>query len=498
MKKLRYTFILVFFFVYLAPNGLSQTKKDLFANTLKEYAQSLKEQSFLGNYMGGKKVGWDSEISKIILFEGKESLKLTQQSYFIAKFAGQKSVSQETIETIYSLDGQGDILQVNQFQNENGFKKTKKLFMESGKYFLKSSFDKSTQQKEVSKPKENLSTHLKLVQWLNSELKPGSEFSCHTTALEEDDFNVPTKFIFKKYEIQEKDGTRGYPVVDQITHGAIFTSILDYKANVIHGRMGNLLELRKETEIQAKKIPEPLVDLMEISSIKLDKPLGDPRSVEFLRLQVQATNQLEIPESHRQMVKIFKKDIYEVILLKDYFIKQPFKLPFETRKLYLQPTNNITSDSQKITKMAKEIIGETKGEFEKAAKLCKWVYGKLDKTMAANSESALEVLSKMKGDCTEHSLLFVTLARSIGIPAREVGGLAYMDSDPPRLAWHAWAEIYDGKQWITCDPTWNQVLVDATHWKFSEGPTDMNWLNVLGGLQVKVKEFKKSDPNKQD
>ncbi|MFZ9825499.1 MAG: hypothetical protein ACO3E9_17000, partial [Gemmataceae bacterium] len=149
--------------------------------------------------------------------------------------------------------------------------------MENNKYFLKSSFDKSTQQKEVSKPKENLSTHLKLVQWLNSELKPGSEFSCHTTALEEDDFNVPTKFIFKKYEIQEKDETRGYPVVDQITHGAIFTSVLDYKAYVIHGRMGNLLELRKETEIQAKKIPEPIVDLMEISSIKLDKPLGDPR-----------------------------------------------------------------------------------------------------------------------------------------------------------------------------------------------------------------------------
>ena len=29
--------------------------------------------------------------------------------------------------------------------------------------------------------------------------------------------------------------------------------------------------------------------------------------------------------------------------------------------------------------------------------------------------------------------------------------------------WHAWAEIHDGRQWLSMDPTWNEVQVDATH-----------------------------------
>ena len=112
--------------------------------------------------------------------------------------------------------------------------------------------------------------------------------------------------------------------------------------------------------------------------------------------------------------------------------------------------------------------------------------------MAKNSDNALDVLDKKAGDCTEHTLLFVTLARAIGIPAREVGGIAYMAGEKsPKMGWHAWAEFHDGKQWITADPTWNQILVDGTHIKFSEGSTDLKWLNILGGLTLKVIDFQK-------
>ena len=96
------------------------------------------------------------------------------------------------------------------------------------------------------------------------------------------------------------------------------------------------------------------------------------------------------------------------------------------------------------------------------------------------------MLANKAGDCTEHTLLFTTLARAAGIPARQVGGLVYVGGDDPSFGCHAWSEIHDGKQWVTVDPTFNQVYIDPTHIKFSEGADDRSYSNVEGKLKVKV------------
>ena len=85
----------------------------------------------------------------------------------------------------------------------------------------------------------------------------------------------------------------------------------------------------------------------------------------------------------------------------------------------------------------------------------------------------------------------VALARAAGIPAKEVAGVAYTPAPRPCFAWHAWAEIHDGAQWVTIDPTWNQVYVDATHLKLSDGSSDFAWIDLLGGLGLKVVRFTK-------
>jgi transglutaminase-like putative cysteine protease len=64
--------------------------------------------------------------------------------------------------------------------------------------------------------------------------------------------------------------------------------------------------------------------------------------------------------------------------------------------------------------------------------------------------------------CMEFTDLFVTLARAIGIPAREVNGYAYTqnpDIEPLSLVsdvLHSWPEYYDEhrEMWIPVDPTW--------------------------------------------
>ena len=67
--------------------------------------------------------------------------------------------------------------------------------------------------------------------------------------------------------------------------------------------------------------------------------------------------------------------------------------------------------------------------------------------------------------CMEFTDLFITIARSAGIPAREVNGFAYTenpDIQPLSLVndvLHAWPEYYDSEKgvWIPVDPTWGST-----------------------------------------
>ena len=77
----------------------------------------------------------------------------------------------------------------------------------------------------------------------------------------------------------------------------------------------------------------------------------------------------------------------------------------------------------------------------------------------------------------------MSLARAAGLPARELTGVAYV---APIFGWHAWAEIHDGRQWVSVDPTWNELYVDATHIVFTHDTDDHAWLNVLGSVEFKV------------
>lgn len=99
----------------------------------------------------------------------------------------------------------------------------------------------------------------------------------------------------------------------------------------------------------------------------------------------------------------------------------------------------------------------------RARALNQFVHGFLNYRPGRPPQSVLTLLDDRLGDCTEFADLLTTLARSIGLPARTVFGLAYADGQAPAFAYHAWNEIYANGRWITLDPTWGLDRVDATH-----------------------------------
>ena len=71
------------------------------------------------------------------------------------------------------------------------------------------------------------------------------------------------------------------------------------------------------------------------------------------------------------------------------------------------------------------------------------------------------MLKRRKGDCTEHSLLTVSMLRALGIPAKRIDGLVYLvnEDKKPALYWHEWVEAYVG-EWTQLDPTFGQDVAN--------------------------------------
>jgi len=144
----------------------------------------------------------------------------------------------------------------------------------------------------------------------------------------------------------------------------------------------------------------------------------------------------------------------------------------------------IESDNPRIQAIAHEVVGSERDAYLAAKKIVTWVATRLQKDYGASADRATDVLRQMKGDCTEHSLLTVSLLRASGIPARRIDGVVYLlnDDGVPALYWHEWVEAFVG-EWTQMDPTFNQLVADATHFALGqEGNAEITPL--IGQLKV--------------
>jgi len=156
---------------------------------------------------------------------------------------------------------------------------------------------------------------------------------------------------------------------------------------------------------------------------------------------------------------------------------------------WTKPTLYVQSDDARLIEKAREIVGDEKDALKVVDKLATWVSQNMQPTFSARLSNSLEVLDSLEGDCTEHSVLFVGLARAAGVPAREVAGLIYADAPKPGFYFHQWATVWVG-EWMDVDPTFHQTYADATHIKLSEGDLveQIRLLPVIGKISIELIE----------
>ena len=144
----------------------------------------------------------------------------------------------------------------------------------------------------------------------------------------------------------------------------------------------------------------------------------------------------------------------------------------------------VQSSNPEIVSLARRIAAGSTDPLVVAERLNRWVFDSLTKVITVGVPSAVQVLRSRRGDCNEHTQLYVALARALGLPARSAAGLGYVRG---KFYYHAWPEVWLG-QWVAVDPTFGEFPADAAHLRFVTGGLhrQAELLRLLGTLQVDV------------
>jgi len=133
---------------------------------------------------------------------------------------------------------------------------------------------------------------------------------------------------------------------------------------------------------------------------------------------------------------------------------------------------DIIDITPEMSSLAEELIGGEDDLYTVVYILANWTQQNIAYNLSTLNVDAVQtsswVLEHREGVCDELTNLFISLARSQGIPARFVSGIVYSNVNYDFGA-HGWAEVYIDGQWIPVDVTFGTFgWIDPSHIKFQD------------------------------
>jgi len=256
----------------------------------------------------------------------------------------------------------------------------------------------------------------------------------------------------------------------------------------------------RESAEEARSMPDgsPVVDLIEISMVDLDgRVLVSDSQASFVVSGVSAQRFMNTPPLQTIDGDVVRTNVPDITGAGDVAVEATGSEYAE----YLVSTPFIPVDHRIIQEQSAEITDGIVGRVAATRALVDWVYGYLEKRSTVGIPNALEVLDVGQGDCNEHTVLFVALARAAGIPTKTVAGMVFLpnsDSAPEQAEvpmagsfyYHAWPEVYMGEDigWLAVDPTFGEFPANSTHLKVVEGGLNKQTeiMGMLGQVSLSV------------
>lgn len=293
------------------------------------------------------------------------------------------------------------------------------------------------------------------------------------------DFDVEHQAMLESIHRVEDVSTQKILGADHVFHKVSSKSdseIFSYKAisQYRNGEGVNMffgpIELRVESE-EIATTPNVGVDLFAEFLKPLDEPLTDLEEINDLALKVRIddpnTNIQDVVDDRFMQRVEYLDDRTAIVRIGDY----PAPVTFNDNEKFLKPTSIHPADDPRILALAEDIragVPAPTDDRALAEALLQFVADYIEilpeSPYAYHTTSVFDILDNRTGDCTEHSQLFITLARALGLPARDATGYVYSgDDETPSLGGHAWVEAFVDGRWIGLDPTWAEFKLNRSH-----------------------------------
>jgi len=286
--------------------------------------------------------------------------------------------------------------------------------------------------------------------------------------------------------------------IGEKTYDATLVDIVDSMAtmHVYVGSGGQLIKAQGPLGIEF--IPDSIsvpvakssskTDLAYASAIKPDKTIANPRYLTKFKFVLDAPGATELPnDSHQTVTKTqagWEVTVHPVpndspgVTISEASKQQPE---------WVKPDSYIPSDDPKFRSLAKQVFGGETRVQGAAQKVQLWVSGRMHPNLGIGVlRDATEVLSSSEGVCRDYAILTATILRAGGVPTRLCSGLVTWDGT---FYYHAWVEVWNGKNWIGVDSTVPDPQISAGHIKLADGNIATAFqFPVLDKVSIKVEE----------
>lgn len=152
--------------------------------------------------------------------------------------------------------------------------------------------------------------------------------------------------------------------------------------------------------------------------------------------------------------KVARKEINR----KNFPSKEKTAIPADIKEKYLSAIGLVVTDGEP-KKIAEEITKGKKPIFSKAEAIYDYIvenYKRDDMIKGCGRGDVCQLVVTKQGKCADISSVFVSFARSVGVPAREIFGIRTKSEPEGNItdAYHCRAEFYmPGYGWVPVDPS---------------------------------------------
>ncbi|MBM3329492.1 MAG: transglutaminase domain-containing protein, partial [Calditrichaeota bacterium] len=223
------------------------------------------------------------------------------------------------------------------------------------------------------------------------------------------------------------------------------------------------------------------VDFLDLYAIRPEGVIAAPREAARVVLRVTGIEGTALDAaSDRQWLHPYGDIICERIV-------RPGADSLAPDPAFSKPSPYIESNAPAILAASRKAFSGGQDRLDSLARLARWVDSYMTKTMSGGLPSALAVLQSAEGDCNEHSVLFVALARAAGIPARIQLGVVYQQG---RFYYHAWPAAWADGNWVEYDPTFGQTEADPSRLALAAGDISAvsSIVNRIGRIGITIVE----------